>query len=202
MVNLPDDKKAAKDSGRDSVLIRQMAEGNNGALEELYSLYSGRIYSMVYHQVGRDHGHAEEVVQETWLAVVKSAKSFKGKCQPYTWVCGIAWHKIRDFQRRRYRESAKLSRVSERDDMPDLELIDKSLLPQELIELEETKALVRAAFLAIPIEYRQVLTLKYLEELSTKEICEMLGQSIKAVERRLDRARKAMRLKLDEMSRG
>jgi RNA polymerase sigma factor (sigma-70 family) len=115
-------------------LIQRLRAGDVAAIEELYNLYFDRIYSMVFNQVGRNHTSAEEVVQEAWLAVVKSARKFKGQSQLYTWVCGIAWHKIRDFQRLHYREMARLAESSAPLHITELEVIDSEPLPQEVVE--------------------------------------------------------------------
>jgi len=170
-----------------------LSTGDATAIEELYRLYFDRIYSMVFNQVGRDHGNTEDVVEEAWLAVVKSAKKFKGQSQPYTWLCGIVWHKIRDFQRRHYREMSKLERFSSQSAIPKLELIDVEPIPQEVIEQEETRELVRRALSALPGHYQQALTLKYLENMPASEIGQVMVKSTKSVESMLDRARLALR---------
>jgi RNA polymerase sigma-70 factor, ECF subfamily len=170
-----------------------LSSGDATAIEELYHLYFDRIYSLVFNQVGRDHSNTEEAVEEAWLAVVKSAKKFKGQSQPYTWLCGIVWHKIRDFQRHHYRKMSKLERFSGQSAIPELELIDVEPIPQEVIEQEETRELVHRALIALPAHYEQALTLKYLENMSANEIGQVMKKSTKSVESLLDRARLALR---------
>ena len=181
-------------------LTLRLNKGETSAIEELYSLYFDRLYSLVYNHVGMDHGNAEEVVQETWLAVVKSVKKFKGQSQPYTWLCSIAWHKIRDFQRLHYRDVAKLQRLSTANGISELQLIDTSPLPAVVIEQEETKELVRIALASLPVHYEQVLTLKYIEGMSAKEISQVLNKSAKSVESLLDRARLVLRNEIIQIS--
>jgi RNA polymerase sigma-70 factor (ECF subfamily) len=194
---IPGNRDSKKDS---SDLILRLSKGDNAAIEELYTLYFDRIYSLVYNQVGRDQCSAEEVVQETWLAVIKSAKKFKGTSQPYTWLCSIALHKIKDYQRRHYVDMAKLYRPSEDPEIAELQLIDSGPLPDEIIEKEETKEMVRRALSSLPSHYQQVLTLKYVEEMSAKEISQSLGKSTRSVESMLDRAKLALRNKIVESS--
>jgi RNA polymerase sigma-70 factor (ECF subfamily) len=174
-------------------LIQRLSKGDTAAIEELYRLYFDRIYSMVYNQVGRDHKNAEEVVQEAWLAVVKSAKKFKGQSQPYTWLYRIVWYKIRDFQRRHYRDLANLQQPFNRSVGPELQVVDTEPIPEEVIEREETRELVRNALSALPSHYQQVLTLKYLENMSAREISQVMDKSTKSVESLLDRARLVLR---------
>ena len=195
---LPGSRKS-KAAGSD--LIHRLSKGDTAAIEELYGLYFDRIYSMVYNQVGRNHDSAEEVVQETWLAVIKSAKKFKGKSSPYTWICSIAAHKITDYQRRAYRDNAMLQKPSNNPEIPELELIDSGPLPDELVEKEETKEVVRRALDSLPSHYQQVLILKYIDEMSAKEVGEVLGKSAKSVESLLDRAKLALRNEIITLSR-
>jgi RNA polymerase sigma-70 factor (ECF subfamily) len=181
-------------------LIQKLSKGDTAAIEELYNLYFDRIYSMVFNQVGRNHSSAEDVVQEAWLAVIKSSRKFKGQSQPCTWLYGIVWHKIRDFQRLHYREMARLIELSTPLDIPELEVIDYEPLPQEVIEREETRELVRKALFSLPNRYQQVLMLKYSENMSAKEISEVMSKSTKSVESLLDRARLALRDKIIEIN--
>ena len=192
--NAPDSKEESAD------LVQRLSKGDTTAIEELYNLYFDRIYSMAFNQLGRNHSSAEEVVEETWLAVIKSAKNFKGHSHVYTWLCSIAWHKIRDYQRRHYRDMAKQQQPSTRVETPELQLIDSGPLPEELIEREETKELVRKALASLPSHYQQVLTLKYLQDMSAKEIGEVMYKSTRSVESLLDRARLALRDRIIQIS--
>ena len=74
------------------------------AMEEFYNIYRNRLYSLVLEQVDRDQAVAEDLVQETFLAALGSLDKFRGDSQLYTWLRSIAFHKIKDFYRRRARE--------------------------------------------------------------------------------------------------
>lgn len=184
-----------------SDLILRLSKGDSSAIEELYNLYFDRIYSMVYNQVGRNHDSAEEVVRETWIGVIKSAKKFKRKNSPYIWICSIAMHKISDYQGRYHHDNATVRKLSNTMEIPELQLIDSGSLPDELIQKEETRAVVRMALDTMPSHYHQVLTLKYLEDMSAKEIGQVLGKSTKSVENSLNRAKLALRKEIKAMSR-
>jgi RNA polymerase sigma-70 factor (ECF subfamily) len=176
-----------------SEIVPKLSKGDTAAIEELYRLYFDRLYSMIYNQVGMSHSNAEDVAQETWLAAIKSIRKFRGDCRPYTWLCSIAWHKIRDFQRRHYRSSARIRQLPPDTEITELRFIDSAPLPEQIVEKEETRELVRRVLSSLPSHYQQVLTLKYVEEMSAKEINKTLNKSIKSVESMLDRARLALR---------
>jgi RNA polymerase sigma-70 factor, ECF subfamily len=192
-----------KGTGPDSAssnLVSSLSKDDPADIEGLYNLYFDRIYSLVYNQVGRNHVSAEEVVQETWLAVIKSATKFKGKSSLYTWICSIAHHKISDYQRRSYRDDVMGQKPSANPEIPELQLVDSGPLSEEIIEKEETKWVVRRALGSLPSHYQQVLTLKYIEEMSAKEVSQVIGKSIKSVESLLSRAKLALLNEIVDMS--
>ena len=67
-----------------------------------------------------------------------------------------------------------------------------------VIESEETRHMVRQALVDLPRDYRQVLALKYIEEMPVQEISQVMSRSPKSVEGLLSRARKALRASLAE----
>ncbi|MDZ4247646.1 MAG: RNA polymerase sigma factor [Dehalococcoidia bacterium] len=181
-------------SEKTSDVARRLGKGDTGALEEIYNTCFDRIYSLVFYQVGMDHDNTEDVVQEIWLSAVKSAKNFRGGSEPYTWLCSIAWHKIRDFQRRKYREVAKRHNPGKTYETPDFpELLDTKPLPPEVLEQEEVREMVHDALSSLPEQYRQVLIHMYVDEMPVKEIGKLLGKSPKSVEGLLSRARSSLR---------
>jgi RNA polymerase sigma-70 factor, ECF subfamily len=184
----------------DKDLVQRFRRGDSAAIEELYQLYFDRIYSMAFNQVGRNHKNTEEVVQETWLAVVGAARTFKGNSKIYTWIYTIAWHKIKDFQRKHYSKLADQQVPISQSIIKALGVIDSEPLPDEIVESEETRNLVRGALSSLPGHYQQVLTLRYMEEMSAIDIGEVIGKSSKAVDGLLQRARLALRDQIRNMS--
>lgn len=177
-------------------LTRRLRSGDRIATDELYRSYRDRLYSFVSKRLGADKAAAEDIVQETFLAALDSLDGFRGDSQLYTWLCGIAYHKIVDFQRRQVREA----RLTQR--RPGIEAVElkKGGEPEPtvpaIIESEETQHTVQQSLLGLPQDYREVLTLKYFEGLSVSEMSQVLHRSPKSVEGLLSRARKALRTNL------
>src|SRR5512138_546146 len=93
----------------EAVLAAKISAGEADAFNELFLIYFDRLYSLVFHEIGRDQTIAEDIVQETFLSALKSAKNFKGNSQVYTWLVGIAHHKIADYYRHLKRERGNTS---------------------------------------------------------------------------------------------
>ncbi len=183
-------------------LVARLRPGDTAALGQLYLRYVDRLYSLVFNQVGRNKGVAEDIVQETFLAALNAVGKFRGQSSVYTWLCSIAYRKIADFYRRQGRE-AKRGKQPLSIDVMDVEKIrDSELTAPDKIESEESRQVVEQALLRLPLHYRQVLIFKYVEEMPVFEISQIMHRSPKSVEGLLTRARKSLQACLNEPGEG
>jgi len=183
-------------------LINGLRRGDTFALELLYQRYFDQIYSLVFNQVGRNHSITEDIVQETFLAAINSASNFRGQSKVGTWLYSIACHKVTDYYRRQGREAKYNARNVNVSDIEANPNTDGKLFPARLLESEETRQLVEQALSRLPLDYRQVLILKYVAEIPVAEISEIMERSQKSVEGLLTRARKSLRENLAELDEG
>ena len=181
----------------DADLTVRLRRGEKDAVQDLYLRYVDRLYSLVFYQVGRNKNIAEDIVQETFLAALNSVSRYRGQSKPFTWLCGIAYHKIGDFYRRQRRgaEDVGLRSATEVEKIPAREEPTVGKL-----ESEETKEVVEQVLASLPLHYRQVLLFKYVEEMPVLEISEIMRRSSKSVEGLLTRARKALQASLNSSS--
>lgn len=189
------------DKSREAELVVKLHSGDPAAVEELYNTYFNRLYSLIFYQVGKDRQAAEDIVQETFLAALSSADKFRGQSNLYTWLCSIAHHKISDFYRQRGREE-KYTNHHINDDAGFDKIRDSELPASASMESAEARQAVERALLDLPPDYRQVLILKYVEEISISEISQIMGRSAKSVEGLLTRARRTLRDRLAEQDEG
>jgi RNA polymerase sigma-70 factor (ECF subfamily) len=187
---------------RDAEMLERLRDGDNTAMAELYDRYFDRVYSLVFNQVDRNKEIAEDIVQETFLAALKSAKSFKGRSSAYTWLCSIAYHKVADHYRRQSRERKRMVSGIDVDTVDDEENPGRQPQPDSLIESAETRQVVNDALSRLPWDYRQVLILKYVEEMSVQEISQVMDRSPKSIEGLLTRSRKALQTQLEGLREG
>jgi len=179
------------DRANEAELVERLRNGDPTAMEQLFNTYFDRLYSLVFHEVGRDQAVAEDVTQEIFLNALTSIGKFRGQSKLYTWLCSIAHHKIADFYRRQERER-KYSKQASGAIGPE-QIADTGRPVPSMTESEETRHAVEQALLKLPLDYRQVLILKYVEEMSVREISQIVQRSPKSVEGLLARARKALR---------
>ncbi|HWD18089.1 MAG TPA: sigma-70 family RNA polymerase sigma factor [Verrucomicrobiae bacterium] len=153
----------------------------------------------------RDSGAAEDAVQETMLAAVKSSRRFSGQSSERTWLVGILRHKIYDHLRRACRERAVRAepmpaRAGGRDgEEAALWLHDVAAecqSPNRRMELGELREALEAAVGKLPLRLAQVFTLYEMEEQSNREVCQRLNISESNLWVMVHRARKQLRQEL------
>ena len=181
----------------DARFLKDLRRRDPSAITELYNTYADRIYSLVFNQVARNHEVAQDIVQETFVATLKSAAKFRGQSKVYTWLCSIANKKVSDFYRRQKRQ-AKYQTITALE--PDQ--LGGEALASNPVESEERHEVARQVLFSLPLHYRQVLILKYVEEMPVLEISQIMGRSPKSIEGLLTRARNELRAKLATQSEG
>ena len=115
---------------------------------------------------------AEDVLQETWLAVVTGVEHFRGHALLRTWLYAIVANRART-RAQRERHSVPFSSLAGGDFHP----VDRCLLPGEQAEVAETLALVRAAIESLPPVQREVVRLRDVEGWDAIEVCSALALS-------------------------
>lgn len=169
-----------------------LGRGDPMVVEELYRLYFKRLYSLILYKLGGDRGKAEDITQDTFVSAVKSVKNFRRACKPYTWLVGIAYHKINDYYRALQRMRNHLGKSVSFDSIEQGGISDLSDLTNAA-ESKEQSITVRRVLYQLSPDYRIVLVLKYVEGMSVSEISQVNGRSIKSVEGLLARARQAFK---------
>ncbi len=185
---IPDDE--ALESGRLAAAIKGQSRA---ALDELVSQHADAVYEFVLYRVGRHVTSAEDITQETLLAAVQGIDKFDGRAALRTWLLGIAKNKIRESRRNvdRMRPLGDILIDADDEIFATLGRIAEEPIPDEIIERQETKAMVGATLSSLPESYRTALTDRYLKGLSVPESARLHGKGIKAAESTLHRAKRA-----------
>ena len=188
-----------------SDLVAKLKAGDDDAYATLVNAQAGRMLAVARRLLGSE-ADAQDAVQEAFLSAFKSIDRFQGTSRLSTWLHRIV-------------VNAALMKLRSRKRKPEVSI--ETLLPsfledghhtampeewkrstQDVLESEETRAFVRGRIDSLPEIYRNVLLLRDIEELDTKETAELLGVTPNAVKIRLHRARLALRGLLDTHMRG
>lgn len=168
----------------DEHTVARIAAGDRQALTQLYLHHRQALFSYLL-QLTPDYGLAEELMQDTLVAVWRSAHTFEGRSSVRTWLIGIARRQAHNTLRQR---GLPLADLSELDDTPaaDLEPEDAALASAARDELG-------AAFGQLLPIHREVLALIFVHQLSYQETAQVLGVPIGTVKSRLNHAKRALR---------
>ncbi|MBI1850040.1 MAG: sigma-70 family RNA polymerase sigma factor [Planctomycetes bacterium] len=173
-------------------LLGRLRDGERGAADDLFRTYFDPLYQFVFYRLGGSHADTEEVVQETFIAAMQSARAFDGRSSLFTWVCGIAKNKMSGLRRSRRRAHLEIILSDADSEILDiLANLEREDIPQHALDEEETADLVGATLSSFPPRYRDVLTDKYLRDLPVREIARRHGATEKGIESLLTRARQA-----------
>jgi len=143
------------------------------------------LYRFVYFQAQGDHEVAQEIVHDAFLEAVRSISNYlpdKGSLQ--AWLCGIARNRLRALRR---------ARDTERKALQSLAASQHAEHAVHETEKPDMRAWINAALSLLPGTYSDVLVQKYVKDKSVREIATETGQTEKAVESLLSRARAAFR---------
>ncbi|HUX88529.1 MAG TPA: RNA polymerase sigma factor [Chloroflexota bacterium] len=169
-------------------ILERVAARDRDALNELYARYQAVLFRYLYQLAGQRE-LAEEILQDTLVAVWKSASQFEGRSTVQTWLIGIARRQAHNTLRRRALpglDVSELEYVATADPEPE----DVALARAEREEL--ATAIGKLA----PIQ-REILGLTFVQGLSYREMATILGIPEGTVKSRLNHAKRALRALLE-----
>ncbi len=157
----------------DGELIQRAGAGDRSAFEKLYRRYARPVFGLALRRLG-DRGRAEDAVQETFVSVWRSARTYAPERGPGApWLYGIARNAIVDRSRARNEPPAAGARRDLGRDRPD-----------ERAEQSWTQWQVHRALERLPEREREVIALAYWSELSQSEVAARLGVPLGTVKTR------------------
>ena len=194
----------------DGVLVRAVVAGSPDALAVLYDRYIDSIFATA-RRLTSDRGAAEDVVQETFLALWDRAETFDPAMGSLGgWLRAIARNRSVDRLRAAARRPTLVSYpVSASTGEPDVSSLDRiatpttvmagsvpAHTPEEGLASAEIRRAIQAVLATMPADEREVIVLAYGDELSQSEIAERLGWPIGTVKTRTRRALSRLRAAL------
>lgn len=166
-------------------------QGDQEAFERLVRAYEKRVFALTLRMCGNAED-AAEAAQEAFLAVWQGLKFFRGEASFSTWLYRLASNACVDLLRREGRHRAAAG-PSLNDEELDLAAADPAPTPQEAAERAELRQQIEAELQQLSLEYRQVLVLREMHQLSYEEIGQTLNLDPGTVKSRISRGRKRLR---------
>jgi RNA polymerase sigma-70 factor (ECF subfamily) len=204
----------------EAALVTRLRRGDEGAFDELVNRHHSALIRMAMGYVA-DREVAEEVAQDTWMAVIESLDRFEGRSSLRTWIFGIMIHKAKDRGVREKRHTTFSDFESFDDDNE--EAIDPSRFqqsgewaghwafppqpwddqtPEKLLASQQAVNAMNKAIEALPPNLKEVLILRDVEGVEAKEACEILKITETNLYVRLHRARERVRQAVESYMEG
>ncbi len=162
-------------------MANEFTGDDEATFEGIVARYESRVARLAFRLLGwRDD--VEDIVQDVFVSVFRNLRQFRGDSNLDTWVMSITVNTCRSYRRKRFLRLRVLKHArTDTEAAPDA-ADDGAVFDQ-----------VHRAVRTLPAKFREVIVLRYMEEMSVDEISELLGVSRGAVEVRLSRARERLK---------
>ena len=190
---------AAKAAAReqDARLVRAALRGDQEAYSELVGRYMNIVVGFSYNRVGDFH-RAEDIAQEAFLKAYNSLGSLQEPVKFGSWLLVIARHTCMDWLRAN-RPAVSLDQLRDAGHEPESPPTPEGFEAVSDAELEDR---VLKAVHELREDYRDIIVMKHIDDLSYKEIGRLLGMSVSAVGEKLSRVRQILRKQLSKTVKG
>lgn len=187
-------------SRQENVLIAQgLKRHDEGLLDELIVQYQHRLLRYLLYLTG-NREVAEDLFQETWMRVLMRGAQYNGNARFDTWLFTIARNLVIDMRRKRTMMSLD-ELCDNADDDRTFEVPSNGPNPFDLYQGYENSQLVAKLLLALDPLHREVLVLRFHEELSLDEIAQVTSAPLSTVKSRLYRGLASLKPRLEAMTR-
>lgn len=173
----------------DKQIIQQILAGDQSAFSQLVSRYQDHMYTVCYN-ILKTRDEAQEATQDTFLKAYKALAGYKEDAKLSSWLYKIAYRTSLDIIRKR-KKTTDLDAVS-------YGLSDRSQSVEEDMEQSDMNKALNAAIMKLEPKEAGIIKMFYLEEMSTKELANISGESLSNVKVILFRARKKLAVIIKE----
>jgi len=161
---------------KDKILIREFLEGDYSSFDLLFNRHKDRVFAFIMSKV-KDRELTEDIFQDTFIKVISSLQKGKyneeGKFLP--WMMRIAHNLIIDH----FRKTSKMRKIRPTEEFDIFNILDDGSKSQEEVMIQkQIYNDLRLLIEELPLDQKEVLKLRYFEEMSFKKISEITGVSI------------------------
>jgi RNA polymerase sigma-70 factor (ECF subfamily) len=183
-------------------IARGLKRQDPDLMDELIETYQHRLMRYLMFLTSKREV-AEDLFQEVWIRVLRRGAQYNGKARFDTWIFTIARNLVIDLSRKRTMASLDEMREGREDsEAPPFEIVQDAPSPLQQFQVRENASEVAAVLLTLEPNYREVLTLRFHEELSLEEIAAITCAPLSTVKSRLYRGLAALKPELMKLRSG
>jgi len=197
-------ERADQTEASEAAFIERLVAHDEVAFSELVRLYERRLFALVFRMLGR-RDEAEEVTQEVFTQVFRSIHRFRGESKLSTWLFRVAVNLCKNRMKYHARRSSAghqdLDSVADSSALTAAEGVSTGSVerPDELVEGLQLEVIIKKAFTMLEPEFRQLVLLRDVEDLSYEQIAEVTGLALGTVKSRIHRGRTQLRERVEEI---
>ena len=178
-------------------IIDGLKSGDSNSYREFVNLFSGKVYNTSLGLL-QDSSDAEDITQEVFIEVFNSISGFKSQSSLSTWLYRITINRCLDLIRKKKRKKrfALVKSIFVKEDRDDE--IPDFIHPGVILENREKSKIIFGSINRLPDNQRIAFTLNKIEDMSYKEISEIMNTSVSSVESLIHRAKENLKKLLKE----
>ena len=181
-------------------LVERCRSGDESGYEEFYRTYSGVVYTLAWKVLGDAEG-AKDATQEIFMKAFRGLKNFQYQSKVSTWLYRITVNHCRDMQRSRSRKKEVSTETFKKDEEGKSfleQMADSRATPSQEQQDKQIRQRIIDAINRLPIEFRETVYLKEIEDMSYEEIGKIVGCRLGTVKSRIFRAREMLQEELKD----
>ena len=183
----------------DEDLMSQFQSGTVEAFDILVDRYKDPLTNYIYRFLG-DMKECEDLLQETFLRVYRNRHSYRRIARFSTWLYTIAGNLARsEYRKRKRRRISSLQSINKNDEEYEMEVPDETFSPDKDTESSIQDFYIQDALGKISEEFREVVVLRDVQQLSYEEIAEITGLPMGTVKSRINRGRTKLQILLKDI---
>ncbi len=188
----------ASEEESEAQFVARLVARDEGAFNELVLTYERRVFALVFRMLGRRE-EAEDLAQEVFVQVFKAIDQFRGESKLSTWIYRIAVNLCKNrtkyLSRRHAGRQEDVDAIAERSAFASAKGVSVGDIsrPDELVEGMQLEVVVKRAIAQMDPDFRAVLVLRDVEDLSYEEIAAITGLPDGTVKSRIHRGRAQLR---------
>ncbi len=184
----------------DLKIIEACLLGNSEAFSGIINRYKGMVYNLAFRMCGNYHD-SEDITQEAFVKTYQSLSHYNPSFRFSTWLYQITLNITRDRIKKKGTVNISLDNsLADGKNMKDELVTSQDSNPEHCLDNQERKEYIQNAIIALPIQYREIIVLRHLQDLSYYEIASILKISPDTARVRLYRAREQLKKILKKIS--
>lgn len=173
----------------DEQVMAELQSGVVQAFDIIVFRFKDRLHNFLFRYT-HNHEDSEDLVQETFLRVYRSRFSYQPIAKLSTWIFTIALNLAKSMYKKKQRMTTFSIHADESDpDSRDFEINDSTLLQDDELHLKNSMEQLEKALMQLNDEFREVIVLRDIQQLTYEEISEITGTAMGTVKSRINRAR-------------